>query len=125
MKIAVVDGLPFVKVTLRHQGNSVELSSVLLDTGSVGTIFSVERMAEIGIRSSRDDIIHRISGIGGSEFVILKQVDVLAIDDSLLENVEIEVGALDYGFPLDGILGMDCLSRLGAVIDLAAMELHA
>ena len=41
-----------------------------------------------------------------------------------LADVEIEVGALDYGFPLDGILGLDCLMRFGAVIDVSALELR-
>lgn len=124
MKIAVVDGLPFVEVELSHQGASITLSSVLLDTGSAGTIFDVEHMAEIGIRSAPHDIIHRVSGIGGSEFMILKRVEALAIDGSLLADVEIEIGALEYGFPLDGILGLDCLMRFGAVIDLSALELR-
>lgn len=33
-------------------------------------------------------------------------------------NVEIEIGAMDYGFPINGILGMDLLIQTRAVIDL-------
>ncbi len=32
---------------------------------------------------------------------------------------------MDYGVELDGILGMDFLASVGAVIDLARMEVRA
>jgi len=41
----------------------------------------------------------------------------------LISNFEIEVGAMDYGFDLDGIIGMDFLSQVGAIIDLAKLEI--
>jgi len=39
-------------------------------------------------------------------------------------DFEIEVGAMDYGFPADGILGLDYLLRTGALIDLQHLELR-
>jgi hypothetical protein len=36
----------------------------------------------------------------------------------------LEVGAMDYGINLDGILGMDFLLHVGAVIDLAALRIQ-
>lgn len=36
----------------------------------------------------------------------------------------IEIGAMNYGLDLDGILGMDFLLHVGAVIDLAALRIH-
>jgi hypothetical protein len=35
----------------------------------------------------------------------------------------IEVGAMDYDFPAEGILGLDYLLRTGALIDLRRLEL--
>ena len=32
---------------------------------------------------------------------------------------------MDYGFPADGILGLDFLLHIGAVIDLEGLELRA
>jgi hypothetical protein len=31
---------------------------------------------------------------------------------------------MDYGFPIDGILGLDFLSEVGAIIDLKEFEIH-
>jgi len=31
---------------------------------------------------------------------------------------------MDYGFPIDGILGMDFLTSVGAIIDLDMMEIR-
>jgi len=39
-------------------------------------------------------------------------------------DFEIEVGAMEYGFPAQGILGLDFLLRAGALIDLDRLELH-
>jgi hypothetical protein len=41
-----------------------------------------------------------------------------------VDDFAIEVGAMDYGFSLDGIVGMDFLLQVGAVIDLSRLEVH-
>ncbi len=54
-------------------------------------------------------------GIGGAKFVFLKRID---------RNFAIEVGAMDYGFAIDGIIGTDFLLQVGAVIDLSRLEIR-
>ena len=39
------------------------------------------------------------------------------------DDFEIEVGAMDYGFAIEGIVGMDFLTRAGAMLDFAAWEI--
>lgn len=56
------------------------------------------------------------------EFVFTKRVDHLAIGELQVNDFKIEVGAMDYGFSMDGILGMDFLIAIGAIIDLHRME---
>ncbi len=70
------------------------------------------------------DLIHRIRGVGGAEFVFTKRVDNLALGELQIEDFEIEVGAMEYGFDIEGIVGMDFLTRVGAVIDLARLEMY-
>ena len=41
----------------------------------------------------------------------------------LLRNNSIEVGGMDYGFEMHGILGMDFLTRAGAIINLREMTI--
>ena len=38
MNLRIIDGLPFVEVTITFRGKSLRLGDVLLDTGSAGTI---------------------------------------------------------------------------------------
>lgn len=71
-----------------------------------------------------DDFVHRIRGVGGSEFVFIKRVDVLSVGDLKVEKFEIEIGAMNYGFDMDGIIGVDFLTKVGAMIDLDRMELR-
>ncbi|MCW5851142.1 MAG: hypothetical protein KIT87_13790 [Anaerolineae bacterium] len=81
-------------------------------------------MLSIGVVYAENDIVHRIRGVGGTEFVFLKQVDKLGVGDLETTDFEIEVGAMDYGFEIDGIVGMDFLMQVGAVIDLSRLEIY-
>ncbi len=47
-----------------------------------------------------------------------RRVDRFAIGDHGLDNFELEIGEMDDGFQLGGILGMDFLREARAVIDL-------
>jgi hypothetical protein len=39
-------------------------------------------------------------------------------------DFEIEVGGMDYGFEINGILGMDFLLRAGAILNLRELSLE-
>lgn len=124
MKLKLVEGLPFVGVSIFFQGRKTWLDAVLLDTGSAGTIFAADRLAEIGLMYAPDDEVHRIQGVGGVEFVFTKRVDLLSAGELIVNNFTVEVGSMDYGFSIDGILGMDFLTSVGAIIDLDMMEIR-
>jgi predicted aspartyl protease len=124
MKIRLRDSLPYVEVTLFYGGQRLELENVLLDTGSASTVFSANKVLPIGLHYEMDDTVHRIRGVGGAEFVFLKRVDHLALGKLQVGDFEVEVGATDYGFEIDGIVGMDFLTQVGAVIDLSRLEVY-
>ena len=124
MKIEIRNGLPHVTVALFHDGQQLDLPDVLLDTGSAGSVFSADKLSLIGLAYEPADTVHRIRGVGGSEFVFTKQVDRIAMDGLHMDAFNIEVGALDYGMNISGILGTDFLVAVGAVIDLARLEVH-
>jgi len=124
MRIRIKNGLPYISATLIHQSQRVTLTNVLLDTGSAGSIFSTDKVAGIGLTYEPDDFVHRIRGVGGSEFVFTKWVDVLKTGDLKVAGFEIEIGAMNYGFDMDGIIGLDFLTKVGALIDLDHMELR-
>jgi len=125
MKITLRKGLPYVTVTLTFRDKQIDLEDTLLDTGSAGSVFATDRLAKVGLQYEPNDSLYTIRGIGGAEFVFVKRIDRLTVERLAVENFEIEAGALDYGFEIDGILGMDFLTAVGAVIDLDRMEIHA
>ncbi len=123
MNLSIRYELPFVTITIRYKGRNLELDNVLLDTGSAGTLFHVERLMIIGLLMEPEDMIRRIRGVGGTEFVFSKRVDELAVGDLSVSHFDIEVGAMDYGFDLDGIIGLDFLRAVRAKIDLGALTI--
>jgi hypothetical protein len=124
VKIRIENGLPYVTATLTYRGQQMTLEKILLDTGSVGTIFSADEVLAVGLQLEPDDIVHRIRGVGGTEFVFTKRVDNLALAELAVNDFEIEVGAMAYGFDIAGIVGMDFLRQVEANIDLARLEIY-
>jgi len=117
MKIRMRDGLPFVKLTLIHQENVLEIEDVLLDTGSAGTIFSYTLLESAGFELNPDDRIRQIQGVGGFEYVFTRRIDQLIMDDFEAIDFEIEVGAMDYGFKINGIDGFSSKYIIGSQIE--------
>lgn len=122
IKLDVKYGLPFCTVKLSYKGKSISIGNILLDTGSGGTVFKMDIVDKIDITIEDDDIIETISGIGGAEFVYKKNVDSIMLGELVLENFKIEVGVMDYGFDINGIIGMGFLKKVGAIIDLEEMK---
>ena len=109
---------------MQYQGQSLDLANVLLDTGSAGTIFSADRVLDLGMQYEADDPIHRVRGIGGAEFVFSKRIDSLSLGELQVNDFDVEVGAMDYGIEMDGIVGLDFLMQVGAIIDLSQLEVR-
>ena len=118
MQRTLKDDLPFVSITMAHRGYDVIINDVLVDTGSASTILAADAVAAVGIVPELNDILSLIRGVGGVETVYSRRIQGLGIGERVLQNVEIEIGAMSYGFPINGILGIDVLTRTGAVIDL-------
>lgn len=124
MQLLLRDNLPFVEVVISYKGKDVSISNVLIDTGSASTIFAADSLSSIGIEPSADDVLHTIRGVGGVEVVYLRKVDHIKVGKQNLSNFEIEVGGMDYGFDINGIVGMDFLIAAGAIINLKEMKLE-
>lgn len=117
-RVLLIGGLPFVNVVITYRGTLIKFKNVLIDTGSAGTIFKFDILNEIGLEIDDYDTVESIRGIGGSELVITKKVDKIQIYDLSVENFVIEVGGMDYGFDINGIIGMDFLLENRAVLDM-------
>ena len=124
MQLRLKDNLPFITLVVGYQGKSVEIPNVLVDTGSASTILAADSLFQIGIEPSPEDTLHTIRGVRGIEVVYLRKVDFLEVGGSKVVDFEVEVGGMDYGFEIKGIVGMDFLKVAGAIIDLYEMKIY-
>jgi predicted aspartyl protease len=124
VKLRVEDGLLFAEVKISNIGLEQVLTRVVVDTGSSSTIFQTEALRLIGLTYQPSDEIHRIRGVGGAEFVFGKRIPKIQVGELETLDFGVEVGWMDYGFELQGILGLDFLRQTKAVIDLDRLELR-
>jgi predicted aspartyl protease len=118
MQLMLRDNLLFVEVTIAYQGISLDIANILVDTGSATTILAADIVASIQILPVDSDNLYTIRGVGGNEFVFARHVDYLKIGERHLSHFEIKIGEVDYGFGINGVLGMDFMLRTGAIINL-------
>jgi hypothetical protein len=124
MQLTLKDDLPFITMTVAYRGAEIDVPNVLVDTGSASTILSADWMSQIGLSPQPDDTLYTIRGVGGTEVVFARQVDYVQLDWQRLNQFQLEVGGMDYGFEINGILGMDALLQAGAIINLRQLELE-
>ena len=123
-RLIIEDGLLFTDMELIFRGQSLWLKRVLVDIGSGGTIISTDLAESIGIIAEEDDMIYRISSVGGSEFVFSKKVGSIKIGETVTRDFPLEVGAMNYGFDLDGIIGLDFLQQIKAIINIDKLTIE-
>lgn len=124
MQLTLKDNLPFVSATLSYLGLTVTVPDVLIDTGSARTVFSSNIVSNLQIIPAPEDILYTIRGVGGSEVVFARVVNSIQVGEGQLAQFEIEVGGMDYGFEINGILGMDFLQRARAVLNLSELTIE-
>lgn len=124
MKIKIKDRLPFVEVKLLHGDKQMSLANVLVDTGSGATLISADIALSFGLQPELEDTIYRVHGVGGSEFVYEKSIDRIEVGEIIMEDFKLQIGAMDYGFEIDGILGVDFLIANDVVLDLGKLILY-
>lgn len=124
MKIKIEHGLSYISVTLTYRGKEITFDQVLLDCGSMSTIFAIDKVDLIDLLPEPNDRIREVYGIGdGREYVFSKTIDQLASGKLVATNFEVEIGAMNYGIELDGICGLDFLLQCKAIIDYGELEL--
>jgi predicted aspartyl protease len=124
MRLTLRDDLPFVQVTVIYRDVELKISDVLVDTSSATTILAADQVAQIGIIPEPSDILYTIRGVGGIETVFTRRIGRLRIGRREVTDFEVEVGGMDYGFEIQGILGMDFLLQAGAIINLRDLSLE-
>jgi len=124
MKLTLEHDLPFVNINLVYRQAAIEIPRVLVDTGSARTMFAADVIARIGLVPEPEDRLLTVRGVGGTEAVFTRQVDRVQLGQRAIDQFEIEVGGMDYGFDISGMVGMDFLKRIGAIINLHRLQIE-
>lgn len=117
MKFNIQYGLPFVALEVTFREKKLKLDKVLLDTGSAGTIFNANVVESIGVMPEKNDTVDTIRGVGGVEYVYVKNFDLIQFGEISQKDFEVEIGNMNYGMSIDGILGFDFIGSAKLVID--------
>lgn len=121
--ITIINGLAFVAVVLHANNQNLLIEKVLLDTGAAASVFRTDDLATIDVVPERKDRLRFMSGIGGREPVIEKQIEKIEVGNLVLTPFVMQLGAIDYGFAINGILGMDFLLKTGTVINIRQLTI--
>ena len=124
MKFELKYGIPFVRAVFRNGNKEFVLENVVIDTGSGGTVLPTEIAFELGLEAELEDSLQRIRGVEGTEFVYEKIIDSIKLGDVTVENFKIQIGAMNYGFGIKAILGMNFLKAGELLIDCGKLEIR-
>ena len=62
MQLTLKDDLPFTRLKVVYRGDVIEITDVLVDTGSATTILAADQVAQIGILPEPSDTLYTIRG---------------------------------------------------------------
>lgn len=124
MKFQLKYGIPFTEITFINNDKKIIAKNVVIDTGSASTIISTETALQLDLESQLTDMLQRVRGVGGYEFVYEKDIHCIEIDNVKVENLKIQVGAMNYGFEINAILGMDFLKIGKLIVDCDKQEIY-
>lgn len=116
--------LAFVTATLSYGDATIDVPDCLIDTGAASSVVNADLVAEAGVFVRSTDRLRMLRGVGGREYVFVRTVNRLAIGSHGVDDFELEIGEMDYGFDFSGILGMDFLRTVGAILDLGELTLR-
>jgi predicted aspartyl protease len=124
MKFELKYGIPFISAIFKHGNKEIILENVVIDTGSGGTILPTEIAFELGLEAELEDSLQRIRGVGGTEFVYEKVIDSIQLGNVTVSNFKIQIGAMNYGFGINAILGMNFLRDGELIVDCGKLEIR-
>ena len=118
MRLTLNKNLLFAEIEVVYRGITLNIPQILIDTGSATTILATDAVIKLGIIPELEDTLYLIRGVGGCEAVFTRRVDFLKLGTATITDFTVEIGCMDYGFLINGIVGMDFLLQAGAVLDL-------
>ena len=125
MKLEYKYGLLFTSIEILYKGKSKVIDNVVVDTGAAESIISPDAVEDIGIYAELEDRIIEYSGVGGStHHAFVKNIEELKIGNESVHNIKIDFGLIDSTGEINGLIGLDVLINVGAVIDLENLNIE-
>ncbi|AGK98577.1 retropepsin-like aspartic protease [Clostridium pasteurianum] len=124
MKIEYRDGLIYTSINISYKGNSKIIDNVVIDTGAAGSIISPDAVDDIGIYAELGDRIMEYYGVGGSSHIaFIKKINEIKLGSQGIKDIEIDFGIIDTTGEINGLIGLDILIKVGAIIDLKNLNI--
>ena len=124
MDIEFRNGLLFTSLEITFQGMKKMINDIVIDTGAAETLISPDIVEEIGIVAALTDRISSFYGVGGSlHNFFSKEVDRICLGSIDIINAKLDFSVIDPAGDINGLLGLDLLMEMGAVIDLKKLTM--
>lgn len=125
MNMKFQDGLLFTSIQISFRGSTKVIENIVIDTGAAETIISPDAVEDIGIFAELEDSVNSFYGVGGSlHNFFTKNVVKVKLGEASFEEVKMDFGVIDPQGYINGLLGLDLLMKLGAVIDLRSLSIN-
>lgn len=124
MAIDLRDGLLFTSLQLTYKGKKGFIKNVVIDTGASHSVFSPDSVKELGLEFEDHDQIVTSFGVGGKQYAFVKMVDKVEFGPFKVSGCNIDFSVIDLAGRVNGLLGLDLLLQVGAVIDIKNMLLY-
>ena len=100
------------------------LVRLAVDTGATSTMIPPKIAVAIGVHPARAKMVRETLTVSGKELVPIVVVPRVRLFETTLRRVPVTCHTLPWESPIDGLLGLDLLTRIRAVIDLSKPSLR-
>ena len=125
MNIIFQQQLLYTSIEITYKGKSKSIKNIIIDTRAAHSIISPDSVEDIGITSQIEDKLITMYGIGGAQYAYRKKIDNINFGNFSLDEYEMDFGLIDDEGKINGLLGLDILMKIGAILDLKNLKIYS
>ena len=105
VQVQLKNGLLYTSIEITHEGKSIIINDVIIDTGAFHTIISPDYLDELQAEFTDDDVLIEAYGYGGaSSYAVRKRIDTISCEYIKLSDFKIDFGQIDPDEKVNGLL---------------------